>query len=80
MLLASLGGIILIELGYQAGLKSSEGPIRVLFGLPVNSLSLGPWLLASALVVVGLFGLRLANDAAGKPSALLREQTELPHG
>lgn len=80
MLLASLGGIILIELGYQAGLKSSEGPIRVLFGVPVNALSLTPWLLASALVIAGLFGLHFANGASGKPSTVLREQTELPHG
>jgi hypothetical protein len=36
--------------------------------------------LASALVVAGLFGLHFANGASGKPSTVLREQTELPHG
>jgi branched-chain amino acid transport system permease protein len=80
MLLAAFGGIILIELGYQAGLKSSEGPVRVLFGVPVSAWSPAPWLFASALIVAGMFGLRFVNGSADKPSAMFREQTELPHG
>jgi branched-chain amino acid transport system permease protein len=51
LLLAALGGMLLIELGYQAGLKSSERPIRVLFGISINSSSWLPWCLAIASVI-----------------------------
>jgi branched-chain amino acid transport system permease protein len=80
LLSAVFGGILLIELGYQAGLKRSEGPIRVLFGMPVNSLSPAPWLFGLALVIAGAIGLRLANGSAGKRPAALCPRTEMPHG
>jgi branched-chain amino acid transport system permease protein len=63
LLLASIGTILLVELGYQIGLKSSEGPVRVLFGLTFNSLSFGPWLLGAACLAAGLFGLHYGSTA-----------------
>jgi branched-chain amino acid transport system permease protein len=80
LLLAALGGMLLIELGYQVGLKSSEGPIRVLFGISINSSSWLPWLLAIASVVAGFFGLRQGNLAADNRTAAARRPMELPHG
>jgi branched-chain amino acid transport system permease protein len=75
LLSAVSGGILLIELGYQVGLKSSEGPIRVLFGISVNSLSPAPWLFGLALVIAGAIGLRLANGSAAKRPAPLCPRT-----
>jgi len=80
LLLAALGGMLLIELGYQAGLKSSEGPIRVLFGISINSSSWLPWCLAIASVIAGFFGLRQGNLAADNRTAAARRPVELPHG
>ncbi|MFT4116067.1 branched-chain amino acid ABC transporter permease [Bradyrhizobium sp.] len=61
LLLAVAGAVLLVELGYQIGLKSSEGPDRTIFGVTFNSLSLGPWLAGVACLAIGLFGLRYGS-------------------
>jgi phosphotransferase system glucose/maltose/N-acetylglucosamine-specific IIC component len=80
MLLTAVGGMLLIELGYQVGLKSSDGPIRVLFGIAVNSRSPLPWLVGLALVIGSFCGLRFATAPADRMPAVLRELTGVPHG
>jgi branched-chain amino acid transport system permease protein len=80
MLLTAVGGTLLIELGYQVGLKSSDGPIRVLFGIAVNSRSPLPWLVGLALVIGSFCGLRFATAPADRTPAVLRELTGVPHG
>ena len=80
MLLTAVGGMLLIELGYQVGLKSSDGPIRVLFGIAVNSRSPLPWLVGLALLIGGSCGLRFVTAPAGRMPAVLRERTGVPHG
>jgi len=80
LLLTAVGGMLLIELGYQVGLKSSDGPIRVLFGIAVNSRSPLPWLVGLALVIGGFCGRRFVIAPADRMPAVLRERTGVPHG
>jgi branched-chain amino acid transport system permease protein len=80
LLLTAIGGMLLIELGYQVGLKSSEGPIRVLFGVAVNSLSPLPWLSGIALVIGGFCTLWFGSAPADRMPAVLRERAGVPHG
>jgi branched-chain amino acid transport system permease protein len=79
-LLVALGGILLIELGYQVGLKSSDGPILMLFGVAVNSRSPPPWVLALILIIVGIGGLRLGTAPAGMTPEVLRQRMGGSHG
>lgn len=76
LLAMAVGLMLLIELGYQAGLKSSEGPVRVLFGVPFNSLSPMPWLLAIGLLAAGaiIMWVVARQDAGGT------KEVEARHG
>jgi branched-chain amino acid transport system permease protein len=61
-LAALLGGIILIELAYRAGLDAALGAdIRVL-GLPLNAQSVVSWGIGAVLVVAGVLALRRLLD------------------
>jgi branched-chain amino acid transport system permease protein len=80
MLAMAIGGVLLIELGYQIGLKSSEGPIRILFGIAVNSLSPLPWLVGLALAMGGFCGLWFGTTPVDRMPALLRQRMGGPHG
>lgn len=57
LLVCAVSGIVLIELGYQAGLKSGEGPIRVLFGIPFDSRSALTWIGAGLAFALGTLAL-----------------------
>jgi branched-chain amino acid transport system permease protein len=66
LLLAVIGTILVVELGYQIGLKSSEGSVRTLFGIAFDSRSVAPWLLGAACLGAGIFGLRHGGSVTGR--------------
>jgi branched-chain amino acid transport system permease protein len=66
LLLAVIGTILVVELGYQIGLKSSEGSVRTLFGIAFDSRSVAPWLLGAACLGAGIFGLRHGGSMTGR--------------
>lgn len=59
LLLAVGGAIVMVELGYQTGLKSQEGPVRTIFGVSLNALSATPWSAGLLAFIIGLVVLRL---------------------
>jgi branched-chain amino acid transport system permease protein len=73
------GGILLIELAYQALVRApTEGPEMTLFNISMSSYSAIPWLVAVVLFLGGAFALRrtwpLVQDSWGSALARLREQ------
>lgn len=69
ILLATAGAIVLIELGYQAGLKSQEGPIRTIFGLALNAQSPLSWACGLMALAIGLVVLRAGAAASDREQA-----------
>ena len=59
--MTSLGAIILIELGYQAGLKAAEGPVVTVFRIAFDTRSALSWLSGGGLFLAGIIGLRLVT-------------------
>lgn len=75
-LATTLGGIILIELGYRAGLEAGLGPDMHVFGLPLSTASLFSWLFGAALLLGGAFTIRpLLDRLASLRHALAASQT-----
>jgi branched-chain amino acid transport system permease protein len=80
LMLAIIGTSLLIELGYQIGLKSSEGPIRMLFGISFNSLSIWPWSLGGVCLAAGLFGLRYGASPSDREDLTVVPTPGVQHG
>jgi branched-chain amino acid transport system permease protein len=54
-LIASVGAVMMIEMLYHLTLESSNGTVMRLFGMQVDAAGVGGWLIALALLAVGLF-------------------------
>jgi branched-chain amino acid transport system permease protein len=50
------GGIMVVEMMYQLTLESVNGTSMKLFGFSVDTAAPGPWLVAAALLAIGVFG------------------------
>ncbi len=54
-LIACVGAVMIIEMLYHLTLESANGTMMRLFGMQVDAAGIGGWLIALALVAVGLF-------------------------
>ena len=64
LLAIAAGGVLAIEMAYQLGLRSQDGTVRRLAGIPIDCASPFPWLVAAVLVVGGGAILRRAASRA----------------
>ncbi|WP_172330034.1 branched-chain amino acid ABC transporter permease [Mangrovicoccus sp. HB161399] len=59
--IAFAGIVVLVELGYRAGLDAALGPDITVLGLGLNTQSAGSWALGTVLLLVGAAALRPLN-------------------
>jgi branched-chain amino acid transport system permease protein len=54
-LVACVGGVMVIEMLYHLTLESSNGTVMRLFGMQVDTAGVTAWLIAAALIAIGVF-------------------------
>ncbi len=54
-LVPALGAVLLIELTYHVTLDTGQGPVTQLFGIPMDTSTPGPWVLAAFVLLSGAF-------------------------
>ena len=54
-LVPALGAVLLIELTYHVTLDTGQGPVTRLFGIPMDTSTPGPWVLAAFVLLSGAF-------------------------
>jgi branched-chain amino acid transport system permease protein len=60
-LVISTGAVMVIEMLYHLTLDAANGPVMQLFGASVDTTAAPAWLIAAALVVVGIIGFRIVQ-------------------
>jgi branched-chain amino acid transport system permease protein len=65
-LVVFIGAVMAIEMLYHLTLESVNGTTRKLFGVTVDTATIGPWLIALALIVIGALAFRHARKGFGR--------------